>query len=104
MGITREQLFYSLGIFSKGPRIDKHTHRAYVAYEDKVWRQNRDNAPHGHPCHTSFHASSFPGAEKACGRRELYVLLDIPSTEPAPPHLRATGEIGKAVESQIIFR
>lgn len=87
-----------------GPQIDKFTHRAYAAYEEKVWRKNLDNKPHGHPWHTSFHASSFTGSDKACGRRELYVLLDTPSTEPAPPHLRATGEIGKAVENQIVFR
>jgi hypothetical protein len=104
MGLTREQLLFSLGILKYGPQIDKYTHRAYVAYEEKVWRENRDNKPHGRPWHTSFHASSFPGSEKACGRREIYTLMDIPSTEPAPPHLRATGEMGKAAESQIVFR
>lgn len=101
--LSRRDLLFALGILHYGPEIDALTNRAYVDYEDKVWRGNLDNRPHGHPWATSFHASSFPG-EKACGRKALYTMLDTASAEPSPPMLRATGEVGKAVESQIIFR
>lgn len=68
-----------------------------------MWKAGRGN-PHGHPWHTSFHGSKFPGDEKACGRAAIYTLMDIPDAEPAPPMLRATAEMGKAAENQILFR
>lgn len=106
MAITRGKLFQTLGIVEKSdvPYIDKLTHKAYEEFEKQVWRENSDRAPHGELWHTSFHGSRFPGAEKSCARKSIYGLMEIPEPEPFPPMLRATGEIGKAVENQILFR
>lgn len=104
MTLTRTELFTKLGIITYGPQIDSLTQRAYLDYEERIWRENLESAPHGHPWHTSFHGSSFPGDEKACGRLALYTMMDIPNPEPISPLLRATAEMGKAAEHQILVR
>src|ERR1044072_2408782 len=104
MGISRAELFRKLGVTQDGPNLDKFTHRAYVALEDRIWRENLESSPHGRPWHTSFHASSFSGDEKACGRKMLYTMLDVPNPEPFSPKLRATADIGQQVEYQIVYR
>lgn len=107
MGITREELWRATGlkkIEPGGPGLDKWTHRAYTDLNKKIWRDNLDNAPHGHPWHTSFHGSQFPGGEKACGRAAIYGLMDIPNVGPNSPMLTATAEMGKAAENQIVYR
>lgn len=93
----------ALGVVKYGPQIDALTHKAYVDAEMDVWKNGRGN-PHGHPWHTSFHGSRFPGNVKSCGRAAIYTLMDIPDAEPAPPMLRATAEMGKAAENQILYR
>lgn len=103
MAITRDQFLTALGVIKHGPQIDALTHKAYVDYELDVWKNGRGN-PHGHPWHTSFHGSKFPGDPMACGRAAIYTLMDVPDAEPAPPMLRATAEMGKAAENQILFR
>lgn len=102
--LAREDLFRILGVVTRGPKIDRKTEAAYEAYEKEIWKKDLDSSPHGHPWHTSFHASSFPGHEKVCGRQALYTLLDIPPAGPITPRLRAISEIGKAVEYQIVYR
>lgn len=101
MTLTREELFRRLGIAHHGPKIDKLTHKAYVDLEKRIWIGNLENSPHGHPWHTSFHASAF---DNPCGRFAIYTLLDIPPTDYSSPMLRATGEQGKAAEQQIVYR
>ena len=101
---TRTQFFEHFGIIGQAPDLDLITKEAYEALEEKIWKNNLNSSPHGRPWFTSFHASAFPGREKPCGRLALYTLLDIPNPEPAPPFLVATGDIGKAVEYQIVYR
>lgn len=103
MGISRMQFFTALGVVKHGPQIDGYTHQAYVDLEIDIWKNGRGN-PHGHPWHTSFHGSQFPGADKSCGRKQIYTLMDTPNAEPAPPMLRATALMGQAAENQILYR
>ena len=106
MGISRFKLFRTLGI-TKGdePQIETWTNKAFNRYEFEVWRDGRDSAPHGHPWHTSFHASAFPPRDgKACGRKALYTLMDFPGGEPTPRRLRGQGEVGKAIEYMVVHR
>lgn len=97
MGITREQLFRSLGVIKDGPELDKWTHRAYKTEEERRWREE--------PYFTSsFHASSFPGSEKSCGRQALYKLMNFPDPEPISPRGIGIMTAGKCVEEQIVER
>ena len=102
--VAREDFFRILGVVTRGPKIDKYTEKAYEELEKEIWKKDLDSSPHGRPWHTSFHASSFPGHEKVCGRAALYTLLDIPPAGPIPPRLRAVAEMGKAAEYQIVYR
>lgn len=101
---TRTQFFEHFGVIGQGPDLDKITEAAYKTREEKIWRGNLNNSPHGRPWFTSFHASAFPGDTRPCGRLAMYTLLDIPRDEPNPPLLIATGGIGQAVEHQIVSR
>lgn len=98
MGLTRLQLFKSLGAVKSGPDLDKHTKTAYEQLEETIWRGVQQKYA------TSFWASNFPIDEKSCGRMALYNLLNIPSPAPMSPHGRAVTEMGKAAEYQIVYR
>lgn len=100
--ISRAELFATLGVIRI---IDPLTDRAYAERELKIWEQDLENSPHGQPWHTSFHASSFPGDDPtACGRRAIYGLLNLPNGQPTGRFLRAVGDAGKAIESELVRR
>lgn len=101
---TRTQFFTHFGIIGQAPDLSQITKEAYEQLEDKIWRENLNSSPHGRPWFTSFHASAFPDYDKPCGRLALYTMLDVPRAEPASPLLVATGDIGKQVEYQIVYR
>jgi len=101
---SRTQFFKHFGIIGQAPDLDEITKEAYESLEDKIWKNNLNSSPHGRPWFTSFHASAFPDRDKPCGRLALYTMLDIPRPTPSPPFLVATGDIGKAVEYQIVYR
>jgi hypothetical protein len=67
-------------------------------YEEHAYRNRLADAPHGAPWFSSFHASSFPGDERACERLLAYKLLGIPEPEPFAPWLRGTMVAGQAWE------
>jgi hypothetical protein len=99
------ELFRKLSIAGHSPvDLDKITEKSYRDLEEKIWRENLESSPHGHPWFSSFHASSFPGGEKPCGRLAMYTMMDIPQEKPIEPFLRAAADIGKAVEYQIVYR
>jgi len=98
MGITRKDLFKSLGAIKDGPiELDKWTHRAYKQEEERKWREN-DRLT------SSFFASSYPGAGKNCRCRALYKLMNIPELEPISPKGIGVMAAGKCVEEQIVER
>lgn len=100
---TRYELFQKLGILK--PIVDPILNAISDVEEEQVWHKNLFSSPHGQPWHTSFHASSFPGDNpKACQRKALYSLMDIPSVKPVDRAGRAVMEIGKAIEEQIVWR
>lgn len=76
---------------------------AYEKFLKDEWKHQLNNSPHGYPWHTSFHASEFPADwDKACGRKALYGLMNIPETEPLPAFVAPIGEVGKAIEEGIV--
>lgn len=97
MGISRETLFKSLGVIKDGPELDRWTHKAYTDEEVRRWKESDYLA-------TSFHASSYPGSEKSCGRKALYKIMNFPEPEPISAKGIAVMEVGKAVEEQIVER
>lgn len=95
-GKTRTETWAALGLLKV---VDPATRHAFSIAEDRIWREGLRNNPHGHPWHTSQHASSFPGDDpRACGRKAIYTLMDIPKNEPANRRLVGQGEVGKAIE------
>lgn len=101
---TRTEFFEHFGIIGQAPDLVEITKNAYKELEERNWRENLNQSPHGRPWFTSFHASAFPDYDKPCGRLALYTMLNIPRDEPNPIILPATGHIGQAVEYQIVYR
>lgn len=100
MGKTLLESIADKGLYTV---VEPNTDRAFKIAEERIWREQLDDSPHGDPWHTSFHASSFPGnSERACGRKAIYTLSDFPSVSPAPRRLRGQGEVGKAVELMLV--
>lgn len=85
--------------------IDRITAKVYSDLEEKIWREDLENSPHGQPWHTSFHASSFPGDDPiACGRKAIYGLMNVPRSAPTSRFLRAVADSGKAIEDELVKR
>lgn len=63
-----------------------------------------DDAPHGYPWHTSFHASSMPAYGHECARKLVLGLMGLPSTETIEPEGRSIMDAGKDGERQIVKR
>lgn len=101
---TRLELLKHFGIVRDGPHLHPLTIQAMKDYEQEAWAENLESSPHGHPWHTSIHASAYQAGDMACKRKLLYTLLDIPNAEPTNPRLRGQGEMGKAAENLITHR
>lgn len=97
MGKTREELFRAVGVIKDGPELDKWTKQAYTEEEEKRWRENSYFT-------SSFHASSYPGSDKSCGRQALYKLMNFPEEKPISDKGIGIMGMGKAVEEQIVER
>lgn len=98
--MRREELFTKFGIIRL---VDSLTEKAYKRQEEHIYKNDLDNAPHGYPWHTSFHASEFPGDyHLACGRKAVYGLINIPSPQPMPRFLRAVASAGKSIEEHFV--
>jgi hypothetical protein len=102
MGLTRRELYERLGLIKL---VDPLTNEAYAKDEHKIWIDDSESSPHGQPWHTSFHASSFPGDDpKACSRKAIYGLMNIPDGRPASRWLRQLADAGKDIETQVVAR
>jgi CRISPR/Cas system-associated exonuclease Cas4 (RecB family) len=98
--LSRAEFFTRLQLIRT---IDPITDEAYKIVEEKVWKDNLDDAPHGQPWHVSFHGSAFPGDNPmACPRKALYRMMNFPPAEPVSRKLRMTASQGKAVESELV--
>jgi CRISPR/Cas system-associated exonuclease Cas4 (RecB family) len=98
--LTRMEMLTRLQIARK---LDPFTNELWKKVEEKRWRDQMDDEPHGHPWHVSFHASQFPGDDpKACPRQSLYRMMDLPQTEPTSRWLRSLAEAGKALEIMLV--
>lgn len=85
--------------------VNRITNRAYKENEERIWKEDLGNSPHGQPWHTSFHASSFPGDDQtACGRKAFYGLMNVPKPAPTSRFLRSVGDSGKAIEDELVSR
>lgn len=98
--LSRKEMLTRLQVIRK---LDPMTAQVWKAVEEKRWRDQLDDDPHGHPWHVSFHASQFPGDNpKACPRQGLYRMMDFPRAEPTSRWLRSTAEAGKAIELMLV--
>jgi len=101
---NRRELFKKFGVVRDGPHLHPLTLQAMSAYEQAAWSGNLESSPHGNEWHTSIHASAYQAGDKACRRKLLYTLMDIPNQEPTPAKLRGQAEMGKAAENLIVHR
>lgn len=99
MGLTRQEMFSRLQLIRlmeplAGEALET---RQMMQWKGQLGRD--DDSPHGRPWHTSFHASSFPGTNpRACPRKAMYTLMDIPKDEPFSAKGILMMEMGKTVE------
>lgn len=93
MGLSR------LGLWAEIAAISVVEPILINAYERESIREQQATAsPHGHPWHTSYHASAFPGDDPyACGRLAVYGMMGLPG-EMIEPKLRAWFELGTQLE------
>ena len=98
--LTRAEMFDR---FQINKPIDDIVNAAYKKAEEERWRGQLDNAPHGNPWHTSFHASQFPGDDPmACPRKAMYTMMDLPPAEPFNRNARTIMEVGKGIEIELV--
>jgi hypothetical protein len=93
------------GTLGKVSVVEPTLLNAYSSEEDEIWRTGSEESPHGHPWHTSFHASEFPDIEgTTCNRAAVYKLLGPPEEKPITAHLRAWFDLGKNLELDWVRR
>jgi len=98
--LTRAEMLTRLQV---SRTVEPITIAAYKKVEERKWRGNEGNSPHGNPWHTSNHASQFPGDDpKACPRQAMYRLMDLPSAEPFNRRARTVMAAGKSVEEELV--
>jgi hypothetical protein len=98
--LSRRELFSRMQLIRV---IDPVTDEAYKLVEAQNHRDQKDDSPHGHPWHVSFHASQFPGDDPmACPRAALYQLADFPAPEPFNRNARTVMAAGKAIEVELV--
>lgn len=100
---SRKEMFSKLGYTR--PVATPLLELAFKREEEQIWREDLQSSPHGQHWHLSFHASSFPGDNpKACGRKAIYSLMNIPSFTPINQAGRSVMEAGKAIEEIVVWR
>jgi CRISPR/Cas system-associated exonuclease Cas4 (RecB family) len=98
--LSRTELLQRLQLL---PVINKIADEAYEKSEEKAWKEQTGDSPHGHKWHVSFHASQFPGDDPmACPRQAVYQMMDIPSPTPTSRWLRGLAAVGKAIETDLV--
>lgn len=98
--LSRNELLTRMQILR---HLDPIVAAAYREVEDKKWREQLDDSPHGHPWHVSFHASQFPGDNPtACPRQSLYRMMDLPAETPFNRGSRTVMSAGKAIELDLV--
>ena len=101
MGLSRGEFFSRIGMLKE---IDPLTNQAYRFAEKLELEAPRKGHQHDAPWHVSFHGSAFPGDDpRACGRRAIYTLLDIPRGG-FPRVARQRMDAGKDLEVQLVRR
>lgn len=99
---SRRELYQRLGLLKV---VDPLTTEAYERDEGRIWTGDLDSSPHGAPWHTSLHSSSFPGRdERACPRKAMYGLMNIPSPTPFNRRSRMLMDGGKNLELELVRR
>lgn len=100
MSVSRFNLFAELGILKV---VEPATQAAYTKVAEDEWRSQFVEAPHGQPWHTSFHASQFPGGDdRACPRKALYSLMNIPRPKPIDRGGRTVMAAGRGIEYELV--
>lgn len=100
---TIRELYAAVDLLPKV--VDDLTDAAYKFVLDRDFKEDLGNSPHGHPWHTSFHASQFPvSTEYACPRKAVYRLSNFSEPEPPDRWLVGMGEIGKAIEVAVVSK
>lgn len=105
MGISRREMYSTLGVVSDGPNLEAVTEQAYK-YVEQHERKVIAKAPEGrNSWHTSFHGSMFPGGvdDRRCGRQALYTLMDVPDDREMPRLAKTCGAVGTAIERHLLW-
>lgn len=100
MTLGRFEFFAELGLIKVA---EPTTQSAYLKVSEDEWRSQFIESPHGTPWHTSFHASQFPGGDdRACPRKQLYSLMNIPRPKPIDRGGRTVMAAGRGIEYELV--
>lgn len=98
--LTRAEFFTRLQLIRI---VEPVTMQAYKEVEEKHWREQLNDDPHGDKWHVSFHGSQFPGNDQmACPRQALYRMMDFPAASPFNRRSRVIMAAGKAIETELV--
>ena len=101
VGLSRGEFFSRIGMMRE---VDPLTSAAYRFAEKLEAEKPHKGAQADAPWHVSFHGSQFPGDDpKACGRRAIYSMLDLPRGQFSRPS-RQRMDAGKDLEIQLVRR
>lgn len=96
--ISRSEFYSRIGLLDE---VDPLTTMAYRFYEEQQSLLTNRGDGAAHDWHVSFHGSEFPGAGRACGRKALYTMMDMPKGL-FNRQARQIMEAGKDIETRIV--
>ena len=97
--LSRAEFFTRLQLIRT---VDPMTEAVWREVETKRFVNQEGDSPHGHPWHTSHHASQFPGDDPmACPRQALYQMMDFPRGVFSR-RSRSVMSAGKAIEVELV--
>lgn len=96
-GVSFMELVMRIGAYSPT--------NALISRGYEIGEGDKDDSPHGHPWHTSFHASQLTPIENLCARKLVLGLMDLPMPDDSVSEEgRSIMDAGKDGELQIVSR
>ncbi len=98
--LSLRDLYMRLGLLSA---VEPATEEVMRNRAERSYVDDEFDSPHKLPWFVSMHASSFPGTPAdACARALVYRMMNVPGDGSMPSWVTATGEVGKAIEMDLV--
>ncbi len=98
--LSLRDLYMRLGLLSA---VEPATEEVMRNRAEHSYVDDEFDSPHKLPWFVSYHSSSFPGTPAdACARSLVYRMMNVPGDGSMPSWVTATGEVGKAIEMDLV--